>query len=302
MSHNHSHSHHHAPNSFNTAFALAVFFNAAFVIFQAIYALKAHSMSLLADAAHNAGDVFGLILAWIANWLLTLPARKRYSYGFKRATMFAALANALLLFTSSIFIIVEAVEKLRHPMFVDSQIIALVAFAGIIINGGTALLFMRGAHNDLNIKSAFLHLASDALISLGVVIAGIIIFFTHAYWLDAVAGLLIVATILWGTFGLFADSLNLILDAVPRHINYSEIANYLKKISGVTAIHDLHIWGLSTREVALTAHLVMPKQKLSDEDFREINATLKKVFHIDHATLQVESGNIKFPCHTQENC
>lgn len=301
MSHSH-HSHSHAPHSFNVAFALAIFLNASFVFFQAIYALKAHSMSLLADAIHNAGDVFGLILAWIANWLLTLPARKRYSYGFRRATMFAALINALLLMVSSIFIIWESIEKLHHPIIIHSQIVAWVAFIGIIINGGTALLFMRGAHADLNIKSAFLHLANDALISFGVVIAAIVILFTQAYWIDALFGLIIVTTVLWSTLKLLSDSLTLILDAVPRHVDDVAIQHYLKKITGVTNVHDLHVWGLSTREVALTAHLVMPGKKLSDEELNQVNKMLKKNFHIDHATLQIESGSQEFPCHMQENC
>ncbi|MDX1900815.1 MAG: cation diffusion facilitator family transporter [Gammaproteobacteria bacterium] len=298
MQHNHSHT----PNSFNFAFSLAVFFNATFVIFQAIYAIKSHSMSLLADAAHNAGDVVGLLLAWLANWLLSLPARKRYSYGFRRTTMFAALTNALLLIASTMFIVFESIQKILHPVAVNSNTIMIVAFIGIIINGSTALLFMRGAHSDLNIKSAFLHLAGDAVISFGVVIAGCLIYFTHANWIDPISGILIVIVILWSTFGLLRDAVNLMLDAVPRHIQFMAVQEYLENLSGVTNVHDLHIWGLSTREVALTAHLVMPGTQLSDETLGNINQTLKKDFQIDHITLQVETGNIAYPCHKKEKC
>lgn len=298
----HSHDHSDSHPSFNFAFALAVFFNAAFVIFQAIYALKANSMGLLADAAHNAGDVIGLMLAWLANWLLNLPARKRYSYGFRRTTMFAALANALLLIASTLFIVFESIDKILHPTLANSTIIMLVACIGIFINGSTALLFMRGAHSDLNIKSAFLHLAGDAAISLGVVVSGVLIHFTHYHWIDPVTGLLIVIVILWSTFGLLRDAINLMLDAVPRHIQMVAVQKYLEKITGVTEVHDLHIWGLSTREVALTAHLVMPNATLSDQVLCDINQTLKNNFQIDHVTLQVESGNIKFPCHKKEKC
>jgi len=302
MTHSHSHDHQHAPHSFNFAFALAIFLNAAFVAAQIFYALRAHSMGLLADAAHNAGDVIGLILAWIANWLLTLPAREQYSYGYRRTTMIAALANALILIASSMFIIWESINKLRHPVFVNSQMMSIVAFIGILINGSTALLFMRGAQSDLNIKSAFIHLTSDAAISVGVVIGGLLILWTHIFWIDPLIGLLIVGAILWSTFALLSDCVHLIMDAVPSHINQVDVQAYLEKLPGVSTVHDLHIWGLSTREVALTAHLVMPDKKLTDEAFHEINATLKKRFRIDHATLQVESGNLEFPCHTQEIC
>lgn len=303
--HDHSHGHGHAhslPQSFNLAFGLAIGLNLVFTIIQAIYAFFANSMSLLSDAAHNFGDVFGLVLAWGASWLLTLPARKRYSYGFKRTTILAALTNALILVASSAIITLESIYKLAHLSPVNGYIIIIIAAIGIFINGGTALLFMKGAHDDLNIKGAFLHLLSDALISFGVVVGGILIIFTGWNWIDPIVGLLIVLIILWGTWGLLRDSVRLILDAIPHHIDEQGVEQFLKNISGVQAVHDLHIWGLSTKEIALTAHLVMPDRILSDEDYKKINITLKQEYRIDHVTLQVERGSKEFPCLRSEAC
>lgn len=300
--HHHHHKAHAAPQSLNAAFGIAVFLNTGFVIFQIMAALHAGSMGLLADAVHNAGDVFGLMLAWGANWLLTLPARRRYSYGYKRMSIIAAMMNALMLAAGSALIAVESIQKLRHLSDLKAEYIIGVALAGILINGGTALLFWRGSGDDLNIKGAFLHLAADAVISLGVVIAGVLILLTGKMWIDPVTGLLIVLIVLWGTYGLLRDSVRLILDGIPRHIDHEGIRHYLMSLPGVTAIHDLHIWGLSTRESALTAHLVMPDKKLSDEDYRAINLFLKQKFKIDHATLQTETGDLQFPCHTTEYC
>jgi len=302
-SHRHDHSHHaHFPKSFNFAFAVSIILNLAFTIFQVIYAFLANSMSLLADAVHNFGDVFGLALAWGASWLLTLPARKRYSYGFKRTTILAALFNALILVATSALITYESINKLLHLSPVNGHIVIIVALIGIVINGGTAFLFIKGAHEDLNIKGAFLHLLGDALISIGVVIAGILIAFTHLVWIDPVVGLIIVVIILWGTWGLLRDSVRLILDAIPHHIDQQGIENYLKSIPGVSAVHDLHIWGLSTKEIALTAHLVMPTSILTDADYEKINNTLKVSFRVDHATIQVETGSKDYPCRRSEIC
>lgn len=309
--HDHDHSHHHGhghghahpmPKSFNLSFGIAVALNLAFTIFQVVYALIANSMSLLADAAHNFGDVFGLVLAWGASWLLSIPARKRYSYGFKRTTILAALTNALILVATSAIIISESIYKLFHLSEVNGHIIILVALIGIVINGGTALLFMKDAHDDLNIKGAFLHLLGDALISIGVVVGGVLILFTGWTWIDPVIGLFIVAIILYGTWGLLRDSVSLILDAIPHHIDQHGVKTYLQNLSGVTAVHDLHIWGLSTKEIALTAHLVMPKTMLADADYETINADLKTKFRIDHVTIQVETGSKENPCGRSETC
>lgn len=302
MVHNHSHTHNHTTKSFNRAFAIAVILNLIFTLFQIFYALLANSMGLLADAVHNFGDVLGLTLAWGASWLLSLPARKRYSYGFKRTTIIAALINALLLVATSSIIAFQSIYKLLHPSAVNSWIVLIVAAIGILINGGTALLFMRGAHDDLNIKGAFMHLIADALVSIGVVISAIIMIFSNKVWVDPLVGLLIVVVILWGTWGLLRNSIRLILDAIPHYIDYKGIEKYLKVIPGVEAIHDLHIWGLSTKEVALTAHLVMPDKKLSDEDFLQINTILKQKFRIDHTTIQVEEGSELFTCERSVSC
>jgi cobalt-zinc-cadmium efflux system protein len=298
----HGHHHHPAPESFNTAFAIAVFVNFTFTVFQIIFALMAGSMSLLADAAHNFGDVFGLALAWGANWLLTLPARKRYSYGFKRTTIIAAIINALILVATSSLITYESIYKLFHITQMNERIVIIVALIGIVVNGSSALLFMRGAHEDLNIKGAFLHLIGDALISIGVVIAAIVILYTGWLWMDPLVGLLIVSIVLWGTWGLLRDSVRLILDAVPHHIDQQQVQSFLEHLPGVTRVHDLHIWGLSTKEIALTVHLVMPEKSLSDADFININNILNEKFRINHATIQVESGSLEHPCERSEAC
>lgn len=306
-SHSDHHTHHHGghhepPKSFNFSFAIAVLLNFAFTVFQAVFAILAGSMSLLADAAHNFGDVFGLALAWGANWLMTLPARKRYSYGYKRTSIIAALTNALILVATSALISYESIRKFFYITTVNEHIVIVVALIGIVINSSTALLFMKGAHDDLNIKGAFLHLIGDALVSLGVVASAILILYTKKMWIDPLVGLFIVLVILAGTWGLLRDSVSLILDAIPRHIDHAGIQHYLKTRPGVTAVHDLHIWGLSTKEVALTAHLIMPNNNLTDENFKEINAELRNKFRVDHATIQVERGSTEFPCQQSETC
>ncbi|MBY0544514.1 MAG: cation diffusion facilitator family transporter [Gammaproteobacteria bacterium] len=294
--------HSHAPANFNMAFALATGLNLLFTFIEAGYAIYAHSMSLLADAGHNLGDVIGLVFAWVASWLLTKAATERYSYGYKRTSILASIMNAFLLVAASAIIAYESVIKLFHPTIVDEKVVIIVAVIGIFINGGTALLFMRGQKDDLNIKGAYLHLAADALISIGVVIAGTIVMFTHLYWVDPLVGLAIVVTIVLGTWQLLRQSLNLLLDAVPHNVNYSGVNNYLSKLVGVSEVHDLHIWGLSTRESALTAHLVMPEATLSDEDYVKINHDLKTDFNINHVTIQVEKGSDEHQCKLQESC
>jgi cobalt-zinc-cadmium efflux system protein len=302
-SHAGGHSHaHQAPQSFNSAFAIAVILNLGFTLFEVFYALMANSMGLLADAVHNFGDVFGLVLAWGANWLMSLPARKRYSYGFKRTTIIAAVANALILVASSAVIAYESIYKLLHVTPVNEWIVIVTACVGIFINGGTALLFMKGSHEDLNIKGAFTHLMADALVAIGVVVAGILIYYTGLMWIDPVVGLLIVATILWGTWGLLRNSVSLILDAIPHYIDYIGVRRYLSHLTDVVEVHDLHIWGLSTREVALTAHLVMKEGKPANVDYKKINSVLKEQYKINHVTIQIEMENSDFLCLRSESC
>lgn len=307
--HHHHHGHHHhnhdhmpATQSINKAFAWSAILNLGFTIAEIIYALLANSMSLLADAGHNLSDVIGLLFAWGANWLLTRPARHRFSYGYKKTTILAALANALLLILATGMIAYESILRLIHPQVIHEKIVIIVALIGIFINGGTALLFLRGKESDLNIKAAFLHLASDALISIGVVFTGVMIYYLHWLWLDPIVGLVIVLAILIGTWGVLRDSINLIMDAVPMGLDHTGVKEYLSNIKGVTAIHDLHIWGLSTREVALTAHLIMPNETLTDENYLQINRDLKKQFKINHVTLQVEKGSLEHMCEQIETC
>ena len=301
-SHSHAGHSHAAPESFTLAFAIAIGLNLLFTLIEAGYAIYAGSMSLLADAGHNLSDVIGLVFAGVASWLLTKAASQRYSYGYKRTTIIAAIINALLLVGASAIIAYESIVKLLNSSVIDEKVVMAVALIGIFVNGGTALLFMRGQKEDLNIKGAYLHLAADAVISIGVVISAVIIMYTHQYWVDPVVGLLIVVTIVIGTWQLLQQSLALLLDAVPHNINYTGVANYLATISGVSEVHDLHIWGLSTRETALTAHLVMPVHSLSDEDYMKISHDLKHDFAIDHVTLQPERGSIEHRCTQQQKC
>lgn len=305
MGHHHGHHHDHAEHSAHTSnlsFAIAIVLNLVYTIAQVIYALLANSMGLLADAGHNFGDVLALALAWSANWLLSRPSRKRYSYGYKRTTILAAISNSLILVAASAVIAYGSIYRLLHLEPVNTKMVIIVALVGIIINGGTSLLFMKGAHTDLNIKGAYYHLLSDALVSFGVVIAALLIMWTGHAWIDPVIGLIIVAVIIWSAWGLLRDSLSLILDAVPHYIDQQGITEYLRQLPGVTEVHDLHIWSLSTREVALTAHCVMPNGPLSDAAYKEINATLRSRFKVHHATIQVEAGSREHPCEVSERC
>ena len=300
--HDHSHGHHQAPTSYNGAFFLATLLNLIFVIAEVVYALMANSMSLLADAGHNLGDVMGLALAWGANWLMTRPATERYSYGYKKTSILAAFINAVLLIMTTALIIRESIEKLLYPSIVNEKIVIVVALLGIVINGGTSLLFIKGREGDLNIRGAFLHLASDALISLGVAVGGIIILYTRFHQLDAIIGLVLAASIIFTGWELFRNSVLMVLDAVPHSIDQEAIRAYLLSLPGVTNIHDLHIWSLSTRETAMTAHLIVSEGELNDTELHEAHDVLHNRFKIEHATLQIEKGNSHFPCERLENC
>jgi cobalt-zinc-cadmium efflux system protein len=284
----------------NTAFLIAVCVNIGFTILEVVYALLAHSASLLADAGHNLSDVSGLLLAWGASYLAGKKASAMYSYGFRRTTILAAIINALVLVFASAIIAFDSIDKFMHPVAMHELPVMIVAAIGVLVNAGTALLFMKGSREDLNIKAAFLHLAYDALISAGVVITAVLIYFTGIHWLDPMMGLIIVLVILAGTWGVLRDSVNLILDAVPEHIDQAEVEAYLRGIDGVTDIHDVHIWGMSTRESGLTAHLVMPRNTLweSQGAYLELSEEMKRRFRIHHVTLQVERDD---DC-TNEDC
>ena len=298
----HDHHGHHVPSfsgTINLSFGLAVFANLSFTIVEAVLAVEADSMGLLADAGHNLSDVLGLVLAWIASYLATKKAGARFSYGYRRTTILAALANAITLLFASIYIAFGALEKLSSTTIVHTEIVIYVAAIGIVINGGAALLFMKQSHHDLNIKGAFLHLAFDALVSAGVVVAGIVMLYTDAYWIDPVVALAIVSVILYLTWRMLGDALSLILDAVPPNIDPEAVAQFLRNIRGVTAVHDLHIWAMSTQETCLTAHLVMPEHPLwaQPNGYQIVSRALAQQFSIHHVTLQVEQGD---NCQTQD--
>jgi cobalt-zinc-cadmium efflux system protein len=290
LSQHHGHDHSRkSVQSFNRPFAISVFANLGFTLIEVVFAIMAHSASLLADAAHNLGDVLGLIFAWIASWLLTRKAKEKYSYGYKRMTIYASLSNALILFATGGIILVEAIQRLLHPAPVTELIVMMVAAVGILVNGGTALLFIKGDKKDLNIKGAFLHLAYDALISVGVVIAGCIIYFTNWYWVDPVAALIIVVLMVWGTWGLLRDSVDMSLDAVPPSVDSEQVKAFLNAFPGVVGFHHLHIWGLSTQETALTVHLTVSEVPFSNSKLKTLHDALDEKFDIAHVTVQLES-------------
>ncbi|KTC85102.1 cation diffusion facilitator family transporter [Legionella brunensis] len=286
-SHSHAHGHHHEVSQFNGAFLIAIIANGLFVIFQIIFAYVANSTSLLADAIHNLGDVLSLILAWIANRLLKRIPTNHTTYGMKKTSILAALANGVLLVFTCGIIATEAMYKLFTPTEIQAVSVIIVASIGILVNGATAALFMHGS-DDLNIRGAFLHLLYDALISVGVVISAIILYFTHWLWIDPVVGLLIAFIIIKGTWSLFTDSFHLIIDAVPRGISWMDVRDSLQAEDGVKEVHDLHIWALSTKENALSVHLFMPEMPLSDEARQSLVKMLRDKHKIHHATIQVE--------------
>ncbi len=301
--HSHDHGHHHgglghshAPADFGRAFAIGTALNAGFVVVQVVFGLFAHSLALLADAGHNLGDVLGLLLAWWASHLVKTQPTERRTYGLGRTSILAALANAIFLLVAVGGITWEAIRRFGDPAPVAGGTVVWVAALGIAINAATALLFMSGRKGDLNVKGAFLHMAADAAVSAGVVLAGIAILYTGWQWLDPVTSLLINAVIVWGTWGLLRDSTNLALDAVPGAIDIAAVRSYLSALPGVTAEHDLHIWALSTTQTALTVHLVKPDTVPDDALLAQACEDLRERFGIAHATIQLECGDTAHPC------
>jgi len=289
--HGHGHGHVHAPASFGAAFAVGISLNFGFVLLETVYGLIADSVALVADAGHNLADVLGLVLAWWATSLVRKAPSARRTYGLKRSSILASLVNAVVLLVGVGGIAVEAVQRLGEPSPVDGTIVMWVAAVGIAVNGVTAYLFLRGGKGDLNIRGAFLHLASDAAVSLGVVIAGLVIGYTGWLWLDPAVSLVIAAIIILGTWSLLRESLDLALDAVPTGIDPGKVEAFLRDLPGVVAVHDLHIWAMSTTETALTVHLVRPGGGLDDALLDGAAEDLNKRFGIAHATFQVEAGN-----------
>lgn len=290
------HNHSHAPKNFDRAFAIGIALNFGFVVIEAIYGFLSNSLALLADAGHNLSDVLALLLAWGASvWVRRTPTERR-TYGFRRSSILVALFNAIILLVAVGGIAWEAVLRFMHPEPVASGTVMLVASVGIFINGFTAWLFVSGKKQDVNIRGAYLHMAADAAISLGVVVAAVVIYFTNWLWLDPVASILIAIIITLGTWELLRESLDLALDAVPKNIHPAEVETYLSGLPGVAAVHDLHIWSMSTTEVALTVHLVKPDAVIDDVLLSQINTELRHKFGIAHATIQLEQGSNSHPC------
>ena len=294
-SHPHGHAHDHGQIQFGRAFAVGIGLNLAFVAIEIIYGILANSSALLADAGHNASDVLSLVFAWTAAKLATYKPQGKYTYGYRKTTILVSLLNALLLFGAVLVIGWEAIGKFKNPEPIAGNQVMWVAGIGVIINTITALLFMRGQKHDLNIRGAFLHMAADAGVSLGVVLAGFLIQFTGKLWIDPVTSLLIIAVIIWGTWRLFTDSIDLALDAVPSSIDLEEVRTFLRSQDGVDGIHDLHIWAMSTTRIALTAHLVMPEG--ADNQFiTALQDKLDHEFGIDHTTFQIETSQLENAC------
>ena len=293
--HDHAHAHghaghSHAPDNFGFAFAVGVVLNAGFVAAEVIFGYAANSLALISDAVHNFSDVIALLLAWAAVWLARKRPTEQHTYGYRRASILAALINAGLLLIAVGGIAVEAINRIREPADVAGWTVVLVATLGIVVNGGTALLFMRGRHGDLNIRGAYLHMAADAGVSLGVVVAAFAIMLTGWQWVDPAISLCIAAVVLASGWGLARDSVNLALDGVPKGIELADVKEYLGQLQGVTEVHDLHIWAMSTNETALTAHLVRPGG-YEDSFLNGVCEELSHRFKIHHATLQIEAGS-----------
>lgn len=293
------HGHSHAPPDNNMAFAVGITLNIGFVVAEVVYGLSAHSLALLSDAGHNLSDVFGLLIAWGAIHIGKSLPTKRRTYGLGRSSILAALTNAIVLLVVVGGIAWEAIQRFAHPEVVAGNTVMWVAAAGVVINTISALLFMAGRERDLNVRGAFTHMAADAAVSLGVVLAGLAIRETGWKWLDPAVSILISGVIVWGTWGLLRESVNLAMDAVPENIDLHAVETYLADLAGVDAVHDLHIWGMSTTESALTVHLVMPHPPADDKFLHAVGHELAKRFGIGHFTVQIEHGDDDITCHQE---
>jgi len=287
--HGHGHGgHHHAPASFGRAFAIGITLNMGFVVVEAIYGLIAGSVALLADAGHNLSDVLGLLIAWGATILSARSPSSRFTYGFKSSSIVAALLNAVFLLIAVGAIALESIQRFFTPEPIDSGTIIVVATVGIVINGLTALLFMRGGRDDINIRGAFLHMAADALVSLGVVIAAVVIGMTGLLWIDPLTSLVIVVVITLGTWGLLRDSVKMSLLAVPDRVDHMAVERWLRGQPGVADVHHIHIWPLGTTDTAMTAHLHMPGGHPGDAFLQRLSQEMSRRFRIGHSTFQIE--------------
>ncbi|WP_213982055.1 cation diffusion facilitator family transporter [Sphingomonas sp. dw_22] len=289
--HHHSHAHAHAPADFGRAFAIGTLLNIAFVAVEGGAGLWTGSVALLADAGHNLSDVLGLLIAWGGAELAKRPVSKRFTYGLRGSSILAALANALLLLVAVGAIALEAFQRLFDPHVVAGVPVMAVAAVGIVVNLSTALLFASGRKHDINIRGAYLHMAADAGVSAAVVVAGALIYFTGTAWIDPAISLVVVAVILWSTWGLLKESITMALQAVPQRIDADAVEATLAALPGVERVHDLHIWPMSTTEAALTAHLVMPGGHPGDSFLSDLQHRLAHDFRIDHTTVQIELGD-----------
>lgn len=285
--HSHSHTHSHGTSSFGRAFAIGIALNLGFVVVEAVYGFRANSMALLSDAGHNLSDVLGLFVAWGGGALALKAASDRFTYGLKKASILAALANALFLMVAVGAIGLEAIQRLFHPEPTRGGVVMIVAAIGIAVNGITAMLFTRGQH-DINIRGAFLHMAADAAVSAAVVFAGLVILWTGQQWVDPVMSLAVATVILWSSVGLLKESVWMSLAGVPAGIDVEQVEAALGNLDGVEAVHDLHVWPLSTTETALTAHIVTEQADYPDALLASARAVLHDRFHIEHCTIQVE--------------
>jgi len=286
--HGHGAGHVHAPASFGKAFALGIALNAGFVGVEVVYGLLSNSVALLADAGHNLSDVLGLAVAWLASELAKRSPTQRFTYGLRGSSILAALFNAVFLLVTIGGLTWEAIQRLGSPEPVAGKTVMAVAAVGIVINAITAWLFASGSKDDINLRGAFMHMAADALVAAGVVVAGFVILLTDWLWLDPVVSLAINAVIVWGTWGLLRESVGMSMAAVPTSIDPAEVRAFLVSRSGVTSVHDLHIWPMSTTEIALTCHVVMPAGHPGDGFLHQLAEDLRARFRVDHPTVQIE--------------
>ena len=298
----HHHHHHHETPDYNRAFAVGVALNIIFVGVEVFYGLAADSLALITDAGHNLSDVMGLLLAWGATYLAAKRPSTRRTYGYSRATILASMFSGFLLLAAVVVISWEALNRFLEPSEPVGQTIMVVAAVGVVINSVTAWFFVSGKDHDLNIRGAYLHMAADALVSLGVVVSGFVIWKFGMKWFDPLSSLMIAAVIFWSTWKLLRDSLNLAIDAVPPELDPKEIRQWLSDQAGVEGMHDLHIWPISTTETALTAHLLMPLPPADDRFLHDLAQPLQERFRISHATFQVERGDEDHPCRQSKNC
>lgn len=298
-----THQHDHAPRNFGRAFAIGVTLNLAFVVIEAFYGWQAGSLALLADAAHNLSDVGGLLLAWAAFGAAQLHPNMRHSYGWRKGSILASFVNAVILLAAMGYLAWEAIERLQTPSPVAAITVMVVAGMGVVINSVTAWLFLAGSKGDLNIRGAFLHMAADALVSLGVVVAGAVYLWQGWGWIDPVMSLVIALVVVVGTWSLFRRSLHLLFDGVPEEIDLSEVQAALLELPGVVSVHDLHVWAMSTRDNAVTAHLVMANGDIGHDRLLTLaTEMLRERFDIDHTVLQPESEAYAANCPTACGC